>query len=47
VFGAVLLPAPLVVGVRLKPLKPESKLSFFVAKIESPDAVGAEASLFG
>jgi hypothetical protein len=45
--GAALLPAPLVVGVKLKPLKPEPELSFFVAKIDSPDTLGAGASLFG
>jgi hypothetical protein len=47
VFGVVLLPAALVVCVKLKPLKPDPKLSFFVAKMDSPDALGKGASLFG
>jgi hypothetical protein len=46
--GAALLLTPLVVGVKLKPVNPELGLSFFVAKIDSPEVLlGAGASLFG
>ena len=40
------LPAPLVVGLKLKPPNPGLGLSFFVAKIDSPDVLGTGASLF-
>jgi len=46
-FGFVCSAGLFVVGVKLKPPNPELGSSFLIAKGDSPDALGAGASLFG